>query len=87
MFYFSERSTVAANCNTEMEIEMRDRTVEHFPAPPPRVHAHQVRHDLLQTHGHPQQEPLHVLTDLSKSKFEEHCIGCLKYRFLESLEG
>ena len=31
MFYFSECSTVAANCNTEIEIEMRDRTVEHFP--------------------------------------------------------
>ena len=23
--------TVAANCNTETQIEMRDRTVEHFP--------------------------------------------------------
>ena len=24
---------VAANCNTEMKIEMRDGTVEHFPEP------------------------------------------------------
>ena len=34
MFYFSERSTVAANCNTEMQIEMRDGTVAHFPGRP-----------------------------------------------------
>ena len=31
MLHFSECSTVAANCNTETEIEMRDGTVEHFP--------------------------------------------------------
>ena len=31
MVHFSECSTVAANCNTETQIEMRDRTVEHFP--------------------------------------------------------
>ena len=31
MLHFSEFSTVAANCNTETQIEMRDGTVEHFP--------------------------------------------------------
>ena len=31
MVHFSERSTVAANCNTETQIEMRDGTVGHFP--------------------------------------------------------
>ena len=31
MVHFSECSTVAANCNTETQIEMRDGTVEHFP--------------------------------------------------------
>ena len=31
-FYkFSESSTVEANCNTETQIEMGDRTAEHFP--------------------------------------------------------
>ena len=34
-------------------------------APLPRVRAHQVRHDLLQTHGDPQQELLHLIADLS----------------------
>ena len=42
MVHFSECSTVTANCNTEEQIEMRDGTVEHFPAllqldPPPVV--------------------------------------------------
>ena len=31
MVHFSECPTVAANCSTEMPIEMRDGTVEHFP--------------------------------------------------------
>ena len=29
--HFSEYPTVAANCNTENQIEMRDGTVEHLP--------------------------------------------------------
>ena len=29
--YFSECSTAVSNCNTETQIEMRSRTVEHFP--------------------------------------------------------
>ena len=31
MVHFSECSTVSTNCNTETQIETRDRTVEHFP--------------------------------------------------------
>ena len=31
MVHFSECSTIAANCNTETQIEMRDGTVEQFP--------------------------------------------------------
>ena len=31
MVHFCECSTVATNYNTETQIEMRDRTVEHFP--------------------------------------------------------
>ena len=31
MVHFSECSTVAANCKTETQIEMRDGTVERFP--------------------------------------------------------
>ena len=31
MVYFSERSTVAANWNTETQIEMTEGTDEHFP--------------------------------------------------------
>ena len=31
MAHFSECSTVAANCSTETQIEMRDGTVENFP--------------------------------------------------------
>ena len=31
MVHFSECSTVAANCNTETQIEMRDETVKHIP--------------------------------------------------------
>ena len=31
MVHFSECSTVAASFNTEMQIEMRDGTAEHFP--------------------------------------------------------
>ena len=32
MVHFSECSTIAANCNNETQIGMRDWTVEHFPA-------------------------------------------------------
>ena len=45
-------------------------------APLPRVHAHEVRHDLLQTHGDPQQELLHMLTDLSKLTFGRYLGLC-----------
>ena len=31
MVHFYECYTVAANCSTVTQIEMRDRTVEHFP--------------------------------------------------------
>ena len=31
MVHFSECSTVAANCSTETQMEMRDGTVENFP--------------------------------------------------------
>ena len=31
MIHFSECSTVAENCNTETQIEMRDGTAERFP--------------------------------------------------------
>ena len=37
MEHFSECPTVAANCNTETQIEIRDRTDEHFPARPDDV--------------------------------------------------
>ena len=45
--------------------EVADGGDEVRAAPLPRVHAHEVRHDLLQTHGDPQQELLHMLTDRS----------------------
>ena len=37
MVHFSECSTVAANCNTQIQIEMRDGTAEHFPDVPGQV--------------------------------------------------
>ena len=33
MVHFSQCSTVAVNCSTETQIEMRDGTVENFPEP------------------------------------------------------
>ena len=50
MVHFSECSRVAANYNTETQIEMRGRTIEHFPGQPlPRADplAHRERDEKL----------------------------------------
>ena len=49
MVHFPKCSTVAANCSTETQVEMRDGTVEHFPgevaADFPAIHGGQQRQE------------------------------------------
>ena len=50
MAHFSECSTVAANCNTATQIEMRDRTAELFPGEALVLHEDEDGRDLVGEH-------------------------------------